>query len=137
MLYYLILASVLLLQSISAQAAVVGHETDYQAAGQTMKGFLAYDDAIEGKRPGVIVVHEWWGLNDYARHRAEMLARLGYVALAVDMYGDGRQAAHPTEASKFSSAVWANMAGSPPAFCCRNEGASGRPPMWMAAVLRP
>lgn len=110
MLYYLVIASVLFFQCITAQAAVVGHETDYQAAGQTMKGYLVYDDSIKGKRPGVIVVHEWWGLNDYARKRAKMLARLGYVALAVDMYGAGRQAAHPVDAAKFSGEVWANMA---------------------------
>lgn len=111
--YYLIIAcALLLLQSmpVQAQAAVGGHEIDYQADGQTMKGYLAYDDSIKGKRPGVIVVHEWWGVNDYARHRANMLARLGYVALAVDMYGDGRLAANPADAAKFSRQVSGNMA---------------------------
>ena len=59
-----------------------------------MKGYLTYDENITGKRPAVLVVHEWWGLNDYARERARMLAELGYTALAVDMYGDGKVAMH-------------------------------------------
>ncbi len=54
-----------------------------------MKGYLAYDDAIHGKRPGVLVVHEFYGLNDFARKKAEQVAALGYVALAADMYGQG------------------------------------------------
>ncbi|MEZ5540647.1 MAG: dienelactone hydrolase family protein [Pseudomonadota bacterium] len=87
------------------QASVVGQEVTYQDGETTMKGYLAWDDAIAGKRPGVLVVHEWWGLNDYARRRAEMLAALGYTALAVDMYGDGRTAGHPEDAGKFSGAV--------------------------------
>jgi len=94
---------------ISSQAAVKHEEVQYTANGVTMKGYLAYDDAVKGKRPGVLVVHEWWGHNDYARRRANMLAELGYTALAVDMYGDGKQAAHPDEAGKFASAVFQNM----------------------------
>lgn len=92
-----------------AQAKVVGEEIDYQADGTTLKGYLAYDTATKDKRPGVLVVHEWWGHNDYARERARKLAKLGYVALAVDMYGDGKQAAHPEDAQKFSSAIANNM----------------------------
>jgi len=88
-----------------AQAAVQGKEVSYTAQGTTMKGYLAFDDAVQGKRPGVLVVHEWWGHNDYARSRATKLAELGYVALAVDMYGDGKQAEHPDDASKFMNAV--------------------------------
>jgi dienelactone hydrolase len=74
-----------------------------------MKGYLAYDESITGKRPGVLVVHEWWGLNDYARKRARMLAELGYTALAVDMYGDGKQAMHPDDAKAFSSELMKNF----------------------------
>ena len=92
-----------------AQAAVQGKEVDYSAEGVTLKGYLAYDDAGEGKRPGVLVVHEWWGHNDYARKRARMLAELGYTALAVDMYGDGKQANHPDDAGKFAGEVTQNM----------------------------
>lgn len=93
----------------AAQAAVQGREVSYQANGTTLKGYLAYDDAIKGKRPAVLVVHEWWGHNSYARKRADMLAGLGYTALAVDMYGDGRQADHPDEAGKFAAEVSRNM----------------------------
>jgi dienelactone hydrolase len=87
------------------QAAVVGKEVSYRSGDTEMKGYLAYDDAISGARPGILVVHEWWGHNDYARKRAEMLAALGYTALAVDMYGDGKTADHPDDAGKFATAV--------------------------------
>lgn len=93
----------------TSQAAVIGKEVSYRAGDTLLKGYLAYDDSIRGKRPGVLVVHEWWGHNAYARHRAEMLAALGYTALAVDMYGDGRQASHPDDAGKFAGAVRKNM----------------------------
>jgi len=69
----------------ASSAAVKGEEVQYTANGVTMRGYLAYDDAVKGKRPGVLVVHEWWGHNEYARKRARMLAELGYTALAVDM----------------------------------------------------
>ena len=93
----------------SAEARVVGKTVSYRAGGVTMTGFLAYDTDIEGARPGVLVVHEWWGLNDYARKRARMLAEMGYTALAVDMYGGGKQATHPEEAGKFASELMKNF----------------------------
>jgi len=99
----------LLLAGLSAQAAIVGEEVSYRAGDTLLKGYLAYDDAVQGKRPGILVVHEWWGHNAYARKRAEMLAGLGYTALAVDMYGDGKTAAHPEDAGKFSGAVRRNL----------------------------
>lgn len=103
------IAALLFMGGLTAtQAAVVTQEIDYKANGTLMKGYLAYDDKIKGKRPGVLVVHEWWGLNDYARKRARMLAELGYTALALDMYGDGKQAHHPEEANKFSSELMKN-----------------------------
>ncbi|MCB1077463.1 MAG: dienelactone hydrolase family protein, partial [Verrucomicrobiae bacterium] len=80
------------------RAEVTGKEVNYSAEGTALKGYLAYDGAKKGKRPGVLVVHEWWGHNAYARKRAEMLAELGYVALAVDMFGDGKTADHPKDA---------------------------------------
>jgi len=92
----------------AAQAAVQGKEVSYHANGTTLKGYVAYDDAVKGKRPGILVVHEWWGHNEYARKRARMLAELGYTALAVDMYGNGKQAHHPDDAGKFSSEVAKN-----------------------------
>jgi dienelactone hydrolase len=93
----------------AAQAAVQGREVSYEADGTTLKGYLAYDDAIKGKRPGVLVVHEWWGQNDYARMRARMLAALGYTALAVDMYGNGKVVDNPDDAGKLSGEVYKNM----------------------------
>lgn len=99
----------LLLMFSPVLAAVQGSEVTYSDGSQQLKGYIAYDDAVTGKRPGVLVVHEWWGHNEYARKRADMLAELGYVALAVDMYGDGKQADHPDEAGKFAAEVQKNM----------------------------
>lgn len=84
-------------------------EVTYRTDSTQMKGYIAYDRNIEAKRPGIIVVHEWWGHNDYTRERADMLAELGYTAIAIDMYGDGKQAAHPEDASKFSGMVMKNI----------------------------
>jgi dienelactone hydrolase len=92
----------------AAHATVQGKEVTYGINGTVLKGYIAYDDAIKGKRPGILVVHEWWGLNDYARKRARMLAEQGYTALALDMYGNGRQAHHPDDAGKFASEVAKN-----------------------------
>jgi dienelactone hydrolase len=89
----------------TVNAAVVGKSTSYEVDGETMKGFIAYDDSITGSRPGVIVVHEWWGHNEYARKRAKMLAELGYTAIALDMYGEGRQASHPKDAGKMAGEI--------------------------------
>lgn len=98
-----------LIFGMTANAEIVGEEVIYSSEGTTMKGYIAYDDEIKGERPGVLVVHEWWGHNDYARMRARMLAELGYTALAVDMYGDGKTASHPKEAGAFAGEVRSNM----------------------------
>jgi dienelactone hydrolase len=92
-----------------APAAVVTKVVDYDYNGTKLKGFLAYDDAVKEKRPGVLVVHEWWGLNDYAKDRCKKLAELGYVAFAVDMYGDGKSVEHPDDARKMATAVRENV----------------------------
>ncbi len=99
----------LLLNSTSVLADIKGEAIDYQSDGITLKGYLAYDDSIKGKRPGVLVVHEWWGHNEYARKRARMLAKMGYTALAVDMYGDGKIANHPKDAKAFMQEVTNNI----------------------------
>jgi dienelactone hydrolase len=93
----------------STEPKIAPKAVEYRAQGMVMKGYLFNDEAIQGKRPGVLVVPEWWGLNDYARRRARMLAELGYTALAVDMYGDGKQAATPDEAGKLSGEVMKNF----------------------------
>lgn len=92
-----------------AEAKVVAKPADYNSQGVVLKGYLAYDEAVQSKRPGVLVVHEWWGHNEYARSRARMMAEMGYTALAVDMYGDGKQAMHPEEAGKFATEVSKNF----------------------------
>ncbi len=74
----------------------------YKADGLTFKGFIAFDENIKGTRPVVLVVHEWWGLNEYTKMRARKLAELGYLAMAVDMFGDGKIAANPTEAQELT-----------------------------------
>jgi dienelactone hydrolase len=94
--------------SAATFAAVQGKEVSYSSNGTILKGYVAYDDAVKGKRPGILVIHEWWGHNEYARRRARMLAEQGYTALAVDMYGDGKQAHHPDDAGKFASEVSKN-----------------------------
>ena len=93
------------LVAFSAQAGITTEEIKYKVGDTEFTGYLAYDDAIKGKRPGVIVVHEWWGHNDYARGRAEKLAALGYTGFAVDMYGTGKLAAHPKDATAFMGAI--------------------------------
>lgn len=102
------LAALLLSLSLlpmAAAAKVVEKNVDYQYNGQTMKGYLAYDDARAGPRPGVLVVHEWWGLNDYIRGRTRELAEMGYVAFAPDMYGDGQVTRDPKVAGEWSGKV--------------------------------
>ncbi len=99
----------LLATVVSARGEIRGEPVGYVAGDTTMKGYLVYDDGIAGKRPGILVVHEWWGTTEYVRRRARMLAELGYVALAVDMYGEGREAAHPDDAKKFSGEIQNNM----------------------------
>ncbi len=95
------------LKAKEVQLAVT--EVSYNAGGAQLTGYMAHDASLEGKRPGVLVVHEWWGHNDYARKRADMLAELGFVAFAVDMYGDGKLATHPDDAGKFMNEVMQNL----------------------------
>ncbi len=85
-----------------AHGEVVTKDMTYTHGDVELVGYLAYDDAVEGKRPGVLVIHEWWGLNDYAKRRARMLAALGYVAFAADMYGRGKVTADPKQAGQWA-----------------------------------
>src|SRR5678815_1085589 len=85
-----------------AGAAIKTQEIEYEQGGTKLLGYLAYDDSAQGKRPGVVVVHEWMGHNDYVRRRAEQLAGLGYVAFALDMYGKGVRAKDPQEAGQMA-----------------------------------
>ncbi|MFP4033119.1 MAG: dienelactone hydrolase family protein [Desulfococcaceae bacterium] len=91
--------------SPAALAEIRAETVPYKHGDATLQGYLAYDDAQTGKRPGVLVIHEWWGLNDYAKSRARQLAELGYVAFAADMYGDGVTTADPKQAGEWSNKI--------------------------------
>jgi dienelactone hydrolase len=86
----------------SAFTAMVTKTVEYKDGGQVLKGFLVYDSALKGMRPGVLLVHEWWGVNPYVKKRAEEIAKLGYIAFAADIYGDGQTAKDMAEAGKMS-----------------------------------
>jgi len=88
--------------SVSANAKLVTETVEYKHGDVALEGYIAYDDAVKGNRPGVIVVHEWMGLNPYAKKRAEQLAALGYVGFAIDMYGKGVRAGDAKEAAALS-----------------------------------
>ena len=88
---------------------IKGEEVQYKAGDTVLNGYVAYNAAQTGSRPGVLVVHEWWGHDEYARGRARMLAEMGYTALALDMYGDGKHAEHPKDAEKFMMEVFNDM----------------------------
>ncbi len=87
---------------LMGQGSVRTEEIEYNDGAAILKGYLAYNPNQQGKRPGVLVVHEWWGLNDYARLRAKQLAEMGYVAFALDMYGKGAVAKDAQEAAKLA-----------------------------------
>ena len=102
----IILTAILVLMTVTAgHGKIVTQPRQYQQNDTVLEGYLAYDDAVSGKRPGVLVVHEWWGLNEFAKKRAEKVAELGYVALAVDMYGKGKVTQKPEEARRLASHV--------------------------------
>jgi len=90
-------------------ATIESREIRYAAGGLEMVGYLAWDAAREGPRPGVIVIHEWWGANDYVRRRADMLAELGYAGFAIDLYGGGRVAADPDEAGMLMNGLTGDL----------------------------
>lgn len=97
------------LASASVQAAVQTKTVTYKHGDLECRGYLAWDDSVEGARPGVLVVHEWWGLDEYARQRAVQLAKLGYIAFAADMYGEGKTADHPDNARQMATTVRMNV----------------------------
>ena len=89
--------------------AIKSQALSYKAGKDQLKGCMAYDNESESARPGVMVIHEWWGLDDYIRTRTDKLAELGYAALAIDMYGNGATAGSPDEAGGMMNAVLGNM----------------------------
>jgi len=93
------------LSAAPAGAAIKTEALKYNIGSQEYIGLLAYDDASSGKRPAVLVAPEWWGLTDYAKHRAEQLAGLGYVAFAMDPYGGGKTTNDPAVAGQWAGAL--------------------------------
>ncbi len=100
---------VLVISLATAHAKIIGKTVEYNVGGTVMKSYLAYNNSMKNKQPGILVVDEWWGLTDYGRNRARMLAELGYTALAVDMYGEGKQVDNPADAAAMSSNVMKNF----------------------------
>lgn len=86
--------------AVNADAAVKTRLVEYRQGDAVLEGYLAWDDAHTSKRPGVLVVHEWTGINQHMKQRAEMLAKLGYVAFAADIYGKGIRPTAPPEAAE-------------------------------------
>lgn len=98
-------ALVTLLFAISAHAAIREEPVTYKDGATEMKGFVVYDDAVKDKRPGVVVVHEWWGITKHVHGEARKLAEQGYTAFIADMYGDGKTADNPKDAGALSGGV--------------------------------
>jgi len=108
--YILVLLMVFIGLTSSAWSAVKTQTVEYKQGDVVLEGYLAYDDALTGKRPGILVVHEWKGLNGYAKRRADMLAQLGYVAFAADIYGKGIRPQTIPEAADISGKFKADRA---------------------------
>lgn len=104
-----ITALALLLIGMPSHAAIVQKAIEYRDGDTPLKGQLVWNSDWKTPHPGVLVVHEWWGLNDYAVQRARQLAELGYVAFAVDMYGDSKVTTHGNEAQEWMAQVTANL----------------------------
>jgi dienelactone hydrolase len=100
-----ILASPLL-----ALGQIETREVEYKHGDVTLRGYLAYDGAVDSIRPGILVIHEWWGLNDFAKEQARKLAEEGYIAFAADMYGDGKTVDTPQEAQALAGGFYQDRA---------------------------
>lgn len=94
--------------TLALPPAIKEEPVTYTDNGITLHGFVAYDSNSHQQRPAVVIVHEWWGLNDYSKYRARELARLGYIAMALDLYGDGKTADNPDSAMKFALPFYQN-----------------------------
>jgi dienelactone hydrolase len=101
----LVLGAILALSAGASSAAIKEDPVTYKAGDLTLKGFVVYDDATQSRRPGVVVVPEWWGVTKHTHGEARRLASQGYTAFIADMYGDGRTADNPKDAGALSGAV--------------------------------
>ena len=102
-------AIAILIAGTVAEAKIISKPVPYQSEGFQLEGYLAYDDAVVEKRPGVLLVHEWWGLNDSVRKRVDKLASMGYVAFALDLYGKGKTTTDLKKATKMLRMVQMNL----------------------------
>jgi dienelactone hydrolase len=93
-----LLVLVMGLSAFTLSAAIHTETVEYKQGETTLQGFVAYDDAVQGQRPGVLIVHQWMGLTDYEKSRAESLAKLGYIAFCADIYGEGVRPKNAREA---------------------------------------
>jgi len=105
---WLIIMLILLTGGTTVYAELRTQPVEYHDGDVLLEGYLAYDDAVKTRRPGIMVVHEWWGLNQYIKKRTEELARLGYIALAIDMYGKGINTKDPQKAGELSGVFTKN-----------------------------
>src|ERR1039458_7972658 len=94
----ILLSTAMLVGAGSLHAAIQSKTIEYQQGGVILQGVLVWDDAVSGPRPGVLVVHQWLGITDYEKHRATMLAQLGYVAFCADIYGKDSRPKNVAEA---------------------------------------
>jgi len=99
-----------LLAAAQAFAAIKEEPVTYKEGDTTLKGFIVYDDAVKGKRPGIVVVHEWWGITKHVHSEARKFAEQGYTAFIADMYGDAKTADNPTDASGLMKSLMGNPA---------------------------
>jgi dienelactone hydrolase len=127
----------LLARATPAQAAIKTETIEYKSGSTTLQGFVAWDDTIKAPRPGVLIVHEWWGHNEHARRQAQRLAAAGYVGFALDMYGKGKLATHPADAKAFMSEATADFGVEKARFDAALEQLKARPqvdPKRLAAI---
>lgn len=94
-----------LAMTVNAHAAIKEEPVTYQDGATTLKGFVVYDDAIQGRRPGIVMVHEWWGITNHIRNEAQKFAQQGYTAFVADMYGDAKTADNPNDAGALATSV--------------------------------
>ena len=106
----LTILTVLMLLATPVFAGIKGETVEYQSGDTTLKAYITYDDSVKGKRPGVIVVPDWWGLGKFPRERADALAKEGYTAIVMDMYGNGESVERAAEAEKLMTTFTADPA---------------------------
>jgi dienelactone hydrolase len=104
-------AALSLFIAAAASAAIQEEAVTYKDGDTVLKGFIVYDDAKKGKRPGIVVVHEWWGITPHTREEARKFAAQGYTAFVADMYGEAKTADNPTDASGLMKGLMGNPAG--------------------------